>query len=92
MEEILFRGLAIEQLTVLTGRRRLSVFLATLVFILGHMLNFDWAQLVPVAGASIVVAGLYVWRHDLWANIIAHTAIDVVAVLSVVFQAHGVAH
>jgi membrane protease YdiL (CAAX protease family) len=92
MEEILFRGLAIEQLTVLTGRRWLSAFLATLVFALGHALNFDWAQLVPIAAVSAVVVGLYLWRHDLWANIIAHTAIDTVAVLSVVFQAHNVAH
>ena len=92
IEEIFFRGLAIEQLTALTGRRWLSAFLATLVFALGHALNFDWAQLVPVAGASIVVVGLYLWRHDLWANIIAHAAIDVVAVLSVVFQAHSVAN
>lgn len=92
IEEILFRGLAIEQMTVLTGRRWLSALLATLVFVLGHALNFDWPQLVPVAAVSIVVVGLYLWRHDLWANIIAHTAIDVVAVLSVVFQAHSVAH
>ena len=92
IEEILFRGIAIEQLTVLTGRRWLSAFLATLVFVLGHALNFDWAQLVPVAAVSIVVVGLYLWRHDLWANIIAHAAIDAVAVLSVVFQAHNVAH
>jgi CAAX protease family protein len=92
IEEIFFRGLAIEQLTVLTGHRWLSALIATLVFVLGHALNFDWAQLVPVAGASIVVVGLYMWRHDLWANIIAHAGIDVVAVLSVVFEAHSVAH
>ena len=92
IEEIFFRALAIEQLTVLTGRRWLSAFLATFVFIVGHALNFDWAQLVPVAGASIVVVGLYLWRHDLWANIIAHAAIDIAAVLSVVFEAHNVAH
>jgi uncharacterized protein len=92
VEEILFRGLAIEQLSVLTGRRWPAAFLSTLVFVLSHALNFDWAQLVPVATVSIVVVGLYLWRHDLWANIIAHAAVDVVAVLSVVFEAHNSAH
>lgn len=92
IEEILFRGLAIEQLTVLTGRRWLSAFLATLVFVLAHALHFDWAQLFPVALVSIVVVSLYLWRHDLWANIIAHTAVDAAALLSVVLQSHKIAH
>jgi membrane protease YdiL (CAAX protease family) len=83
IEEIFFRGLAIEQLTVLTGRRWLSAFLATFVFVMAHALHFDWAQLVPVTAVSIVVVGLYLWRHDLWANIIAHAAVDTAALLSV---------
>lgn len=86
IEEILFRGLAIEQLTVLTGRKWLSALLATLVFVMAHALHFDWAQLVPVSAVSVVVVGLYLWRKDLWANIIAHTLIDLIAVLSVVFH------
>jgi membrane protease YdiL (CAAX protease family) len=86
IEEILFRGLAIEQLTVLTGRRWLSALLATVVFVVGHALHFDWAQLVPVAAVSAVVVALYLWRKDLWANIIAHTIIDLIAVLAVAFH------
>jgi membrane protease YdiL (CAAX protease family) len=89
IEEILFRGLAIEQLTVLTGRKWLSALLATLVFVIAHMLHFDWAQLVPVSAVSIVIVCLYLWRKDLWANIIAHTLIDLIAVLAVVFHIEG---
>lgn len=86
IEEILFRGLAIEQLAVLTGRKWLSALLATLVFVTAHSLHFDWAQLVPISAVSVVVVALYLWRKDLWANIIAHTIIDLIAVLAVVFH------
>ena len=87
IEEILFRGLAVEQLAVLTERRWLSaVLLATSVFVAAHALRFDWAQLVPVTALSLVVVVLYLWRKDLWANIIAHTIIDSIAALAVVFH------
>jgi uncharacterized protein len=76
IEEIFFRGLAIEQLTVLTGRRWLSALIATIVFVVMHALFFDWVQLVPIAAISVVLAVLYLWRHDLWANIIAHAVVD----------------
>jgi uncharacterized protein len=59
-----------------------AALLAKIAFIVAHALHFDWAQLVPVSAVSIVIVGLYVWRKDLWANIIGHTVIDLVAVLS----------
>lgn len=48
IEETLFRGLAIEQLTTLTGNRWLAAAISMLAFILAHVLRFDWAQLIPV--------------------------------------------
>jgi len=88
IEEIFFRGLAIEQLTVLTGRRRLSALIATSVFVLMHALFFDWVQLVPVAAISVVLAVLYLWRHDLWANIIAHAVVDCISLTIIVLRVH----
>jgi membrane protease YdiL (CAAX protease family) len=76
IEEVLFRGLAIEQLSALTGIRWLAALIATVFFVLMHGLYFDWVQLLPVAAIGIVLTLLYLWRHDLWANIIAHTIID----------------
>jgi uncharacterized protein len=92
IEEILFRGLAIEQLTVLTGSRWLSAFLATALFVVIHALRFDWIQLVPIAAVSIVLAGLYLWRHNLWANILAHIAVDAAGLVAVAVQAHKLTH
>jgi membrane protease YdiL (CAAX protease family) len=92
VEELFYRGLAIEQLTVFTGRRWLSAILATAVFVLMHALHFDWIQLVPIAGVSIVLAVLYLWRRDLWANIIAHIAVDSAGLVTLALQAHKAAH
>jgi membrane protease YdiL (CAAX protease family) len=92
IEEILFRGLAIEQLTVLTGCRWVSAFLATAVFVVIHALHFDWIQLVPIAAVSVVLVGLYLWRRDLWANILAHIMVDGVGLVTLALQAHKPAH
>ena len=92
IEEMLFRGLAIEQLTILTGYRWLSAFLATAVFVAIHALHFDWIQLVPIAAVSVVLVGLYLWRRDLWANILAHIMVDGVGLVTLALQAHKPAH
>jgi membrane protease YdiL (CAAX protease family) len=88
IEEILFRGLAIEQLTALTGQRWFAAVLSTVIFVAAHGLRFDWPQLVPVAGVGIVLAGLYLWRHDMWANIIAHAAVDAATVVPIALSVH----
>jgi membrane protease YdiL (CAAX protease family) len=92
IEEIFFRGLAIEQLTVLTGSRLLSAFLATATFVVIHALRFEWIQLVPIAGVSIVLVGLYLWRRDLWANILAHIMVDGVGLVTLALQTHKPTH
>jgi uncharacterized protein len=92
VEEILFRGLAIEQLTVLTGRRWFAAAVATAIFVLSHALHFDWIQLIPIAAVSIVLAGLYLWRHDLWSNIIAHIVVDGVGLVTLALQTQKLAH
>jgi membrane protease YdiL (CAAX protease family) len=92
IEEIFFRGLAIEQLTLLTGFRWFSAFLATAVFVVIHLLHFDGIQLIPIAAVAIVLTGLYLWRRDLWANIIAHVAVDGVGLVTLALQTHKLAH
>ena len=92
VEEILFRGLAIEQLTTLTGRRWLAAIIATVVFVVIHALRFDWVQLVPIAAVSIVLTGLYLWRRDLWANIIAHVVVDAAGLVTLALQTPTLAH
>jgi membrane protease YdiL (CAAX protease family) len=92
VEELFYRGLGTEQLSVFTGRRWLSALIAAAVFTLMHALHFDWVQLIPIALVAIVLAVLYLWRHDLWANIIAHIAIDGMGLVSLAVQAHKLSH
>jgi membrane protease YdiL (CAAX protease family) len=76
VEELLYRGIAIELLTELTGLRWVAAALSLLLFVLSHAFVFDWLQLLPIAAAGLVMTLLYLWRHDLWANIVAHTLVD----------------
>jgi membrane protease YdiL (CAAX protease family) len=87
IEEIFYRGLAIEQLTVLTGHRVLSALIATLVFVFVHALRFDVVQLIPIATVAFGLAALYLWRRNLWINIIAHFLIDAIALGAVALRA-----
>ena len=88
-EEILFRGIAIEQLTALTGNRWLAAIVTMVVFTLVHALHFDWVQLIPIFGAAVVLTGLYLWRRDLMANIIAHILVDAAGLMTLAAQMHG---
>jgi membrane protease YdiL (CAAX protease family) len=92
VEELFYRGLATEQLSVFTGRRWLSALLAAAVFTLMHALHFDWVQLIPIGLVAIILTGLYLWRHDLWANVIAHIAVDSAGLVTLALQAHKAAH
>ncbi len=92
VEELFYRGLATEQLSVFTGRRWLSALIAAAVFTLMHALHFDWVQLIPIGLVAIILALLYLWRHDLWTNIIAHIAVDSAGLVTLALQAHKAAH
>ena len=87
VEEVLYRGLAIEQLSILTGRRWLAGAIAAAVFVLGHAVHVDAVQLIPGrAGAAIGLTTLYLWRRNLWINIIAHVLIDSVSLVVVALR------
>ena len=79
VEEVLFRGVLIEQLAVLSGRRWLGAVLAGLIFVGAHTHQFNWFQLLMAATATVVLTLVYMRRRNLLATICAHVLIDVVA-------------
>jgi membrane protease YdiL (CAAX protease family) len=87
IEEVFYRGLAIEQLGVLTGQRWLGAVIATSTFVLVHLVHFDVRQLIPIATVSTGLAVLYLWRRNLWINITAHALIDALALGAVALKA-----
>jgi len=89
VEELLYRGIAIEQFTTLTGMRWIGAVLAALLFILSHAFVFDWIQLVPIGVATLVLTLLYLWRHDLWMNILAHVLVDAFGLLVLTMRSAG---
>lgn len=80
-EELTFRGFAIERLSELTGRRWLAAAISLTVFTLAHLAFWGWVHLIFVAYAALILTGLYLWRRDLAACMIAHFLTDLVGLL-----------
>jgi len=85
VEELCYRGYAIERLAAITGRRWLAGVLAVLAFALAHIPAWG----VPFALAADLPFGIlmtifYLWRRDLPANMLAHASVLVVQLLTAV--------
>jgi membrane protease YdiL (CAAX protease family) len=75
IEELLYRGYAVERLATITGRRWLGGAISAVVFGLAHIptwgLGFALGADLPF---GIVMTAFYLWRRDLLANMLAHSA------------------
>lgn len=71
-EELLFRGYPIPRLSELTGSRWLAAFLSWLAFTYAHLSSWGAAQLIVAGYGGLVLTILFLWRRNLWANMIAH--------------------
>lgn len=78
VEEILYRGYAIERLTLLTGSRWLAALLPAVFFIAVHYAFWGVGQLVVVTLATLILTALYLWRRDLPCCMIAHALADTI--------------
>jgi membrane protease YdiL (CAAX protease family) len=85
IEETLYRGYAIERLATITGRRWLGGAISAVAFGLAHVpgwgIGFALAADLPF---GIVMTLFYLWRRDLVANILAHSTVLVVSLLTAV--------
>lgn len=71
-EELLFRGYPMERIAELSGRRWLAAVISWAAFTYAHLSSWGWAQLVVAGYGGIVLTALYLWRRNLWVNMIAH--------------------
>ena len=73
VEEVLYRGYAIERLAVLTGKRWVAASVSAGIFGLAHIplwgVAFSLGADLPF---GIVMTIFYLWRRDLVANMMAH--------------------
>ncbi len=82
VEELLYRGYAVERLVVLTGRPAVAGVIAAIIFGLAHV---PFWGLGPALGVNLpfglLMVGAYVWRRDLAANAAAHAALLLIAMV-----------
>jgi uncharacterized protein len=75
VEELFYRGYAIERLQALGLGRFWSAAIPLVIFALAHWTG-GWANMVMALALGAVLAVFYLWRHDLTANMIGHGLVD----------------
>jgi membrane protease YdiL (CAAX protease family) len=75
VEEVFYRGYAIERMKLLTGSRAAAALLPLVAFALFHYRGGIGGVLIALILGAILT-GFYLWRRDLKANIVAHFLID----------------
>jgi membrane protease YdiL (CAAX protease family) len=77
VEELFYRGYAIERLQSLGLSRGMSAALPLVIFSLGHWTG-GAANILIAFVLGAVLTGFYLWRRDLVANMFAHFLVDFV--------------
>jgi membrane protease YdiL (CAAX protease family) len=78
VEELFYRGYAIERLRMIGLGRFWSVAIPLAIFSLGHW-SGGAANILIAFAAGLILTGFYLWRRDLAANMIGHGLVDFVA-------------
>src|SRR6266850_4786118 len=78
VEELFYRGYAIERLRMIGLGRVWSVAIPLVIFSLGHW-SGGAANILIAFAAGLILSGFYLWRRDLVANMIGHGLVDFVA-------------
>ena len=77
LEELFYRGYAIERLEALGLNRFWAGMIPLVIFGLGHWTG-GWANVVIALALGAVLTLFYLWRRDLVANMIGHFLVDFV--------------
>lgn len=75
-EEIVFRGYPIPRLEELSRSRMFAALLSWAVFTYAHLSYWGAAQLLITGWGGLVLTVLFLWRRNLWANMICHWLTD----------------
>jgi membrane protease YdiL (CAAX protease family) len=78
VEELFYRGYAIERLRMIGLGRFWSVAIPLVIFSLGHW-SGGAANILIAFAAGLILTAFYLWRRDLAANMIGHGLVDFVA-------------
>jgi CAAX protease family protein len=78
VEELFYRGYAIERLRLIGLGRFWSIAIPLVIFSLGHW-SGGAANILIAFAAGLILTGFYLWRRDLVANMVGHGLVDFVA-------------
>ena len=78
VEELFYRGYAIDRLRMIGLGRFWSVTIPLVIFSTGHW-SGGAANILIAFAAGLILTGFYLWRRDLAANMIGHGLVDFVA-------------
>src|SRR5438034_8274817 len=78
VEELFYRGYAIERLQLIGVGRFWSVTIPLVIFSLGHW-SGGAANILIAFAAGAIMTVFYLWRRDLVANMVGHGLVDFVA-------------
>jgi membrane protease YdiL (CAAX protease family) len=82
-EELLFVGYSISRLLEITRSRWIAGLIPSVIFVLLHIPGRSPPEVLNAAIAAALFTGLFLWRRNLWTNIIAHTVVDLTPMLIV---------
>jgi uncharacterized protein len=88
-EEILFRGYAVERVTLLSGSRWFGAFVPCLLFGTMHAPFWGLAHAIVAGATGFWLTLIYLWRRNLWVNITAHVLLDGFLFIAVDVNAAG---
>jgi membrane protease YdiL (CAAX protease family) len=80
VEELFYRGYAIERLQLLGLNRFWAGLIPVLIFGFAHLTN-GWANVIIALALGGVLTAVYLWRRDLVANMIGHFMIDFISLV-----------
>ena len=80
VEELFYRGYAIERLQLLGLNRYLAGAIPLLIFGFAHVTN-GWANVAIALALGVILTAFYLWRRDLVANIIGHFLVDFISIV-----------
>ena len=80
-EELLYRAYAIESLSAITGSVGIAGAVSLLAFAAAHVPMWGWGPALTTLVSGAVATLVYVWRRDVVALIVAHTAADLYGIV-----------
>lgn len=82
VEELMFRGYALERLRELTGHLNLAALVTWAVFTVEHVGVWGWSHLIVAGFGGLLLTGWYLKTRNLYAAMLMHFVIDGLSLLA----------